>query len=854
MKKLWLTLLFIFIASLNLFASWEQIDKLIAYDGAGSDNFGKSVAICGNYAVVGSPRSHFPSGDEGAVYIYYKSGGTWSIQQKLTASDAAINDYFGESVAIYGDDVVIGAYGVNYPSDDEGAAYVFHRSGSVWTQQQKLTAGDPEANDYFGYSVSISGDYIAIGAYGDDDMGSGSGSAYIFYRSGGTWTQQAKVTASDGDLSDMFGHSVSISGDRLVVGADGNDDAGSSSGSAYIYHRSGTNWPQNQKLTAYDATDQDYYGRSVSLSGDYCLIGCYHSDVATSDEGAAYLYHWDSGWSLQQKLYAGDGMASDYFGYAVSLSGDIAAITAHQADPITDDEGSVYIFQRSGSTWNQMQKLTADDGLPNDNFGRAISIDGTSILIGVPYCDDLGVTSGAAYIFEPGNTTPTFTSTPSTSVNAELEYVYNITTTDDGNNIGGIVIAAPTRPAWLSFTDYGNGTAQLIGTPGYEYLGANQVELSVTDGYGGYNTQPFTITVTGDPGNGGASGTPPDNDPLPIPVIPLEPYDYDGNGAVVVDPDVDIDPSVPGTTITVDIEVLIGNGDVTLPINASLTYQVTLSGTDQPVEIVLHFDGLPFTPDELVWNNGGTWETVTDVVWDGVGQTATFTWTFDTPLRDGGEHFVMNKGEGSTLPVEMSGFSAVFTAGESVLITWTTQSEQDLLGYRILKSETCVLGDAMMINANLIAAINGSNEHTYYFKDPEIEEEATYNYWLEAIEMNGSSSLFGPTSVTINGGEPEEEETPPLISTMIGQNYPNPFNPSTSIMFTIGDDSHVGIKVYNLRGQLVRTLVDEEKIAGDYTVVWYGEDDSGKKCSSGVYLYRMETKQKTFERKMLLLK
>ncbi|MSQ08671.1 MAG: hypothetical protein EXR44_05165, partial [Dehalococcoidia bacterium] len=203
---------------------------------------------------------------------------TWTQQQKLTASDGAANDFFGYSVAVSGDTAVVGAWG-----DDsaKGSAYVFTRSGSTWTQQQKLTASDGAAIDYFGYSVAVSGDTAVVGAYGDDSY---KGSAYVFTRSGSTWTQQQKLTASDGAANDYFGGSVAVSGDTAVVGAYGDD---SEKGSAYVFTRSGSTWTQQQKLTASDGAANDFFGWSVAVSGDTAVVGARSDD---SSKGSAYMF------------------------------------------------------------------------------------------------------------------------------------------------------------------------------------------------------------------------------------------------------------------------------------------------------------------------------------------------------------------------------------------------------------------------------------------------------------------------------------------------------------------------------------------------------------------------------------
>jgi phage shock protein PspC (stress-responsive transcriptional regulator) len=350
-------------------SNWLQQQKLTAGTDAGaSDQFGFSVSISsdGNTAIVGAwSDDDNGQSDSGSVYIFIRSGSSWTQQAKLTAgADAGDSDRFGYNVSISGDGstAIVGAY---YDDDNgqsnSGSAYIFVRSGSSWTQQQKLTAGaDAGASDYFGWSVSISsdGNTVIVGAYYDDDNGqSNSGSAYIFVRSGSSWTQQQKLTAgADAGAGDYFGQSVSISSDgsTAIVGARRDDDNGqSNSGSAYIFVRSGSSWTQQQKLTAgTDAGASDYFGYNVSISGDgsTAIVGAYRDDDnGQSDSGSAYIFvRSGSSWTQQQKLTAGtDAGASDYFGWSVSISGDgsTAIVGAHQDDDNgLYSSGSAYIF------------------------------------------------------------------------------------------------------------------------------------------------------------------------------------------------------------------------------------------------------------------------------------------------------------------------------------------------------------------------------------------------------------------------------------------------------------------------------------------------------------------------------
>ncbi len=323
--------------------SWVQQAKLTASDGAASDYFGWSVSISGDYAIVGAM---YDDSGKGSAYIFKWDGTSWVQQAKLIASDGAASDYFGWSVSIRGDYAIVGAMYDDDKGTDSGSAYIFKWNGASWVQQKKLLASDGAASDYFGYSVSISGDYVIVGAIYDDDKGTNSGSAYIFLRGGTNWVQQAKLTASDGAANDYFGVSVSISGDYAIVGAPLDDDKGADSGSAYIFLRGGTSWVQQAKLTASDGAASDYFGWSVSISGNYAIVGAYYDDDKGTNSGSAYISNRDgTSWSQQQKLLASDGAPSDVFGYSVSISGDLAIVGAYYDDDKGSESGSAYAFK-----------------------------------------------------------------------------------------------------------------------------------------------------------------------------------------------------------------------------------------------------------------------------------------------------------------------------------------------------------------------------------------------------------------------------------------------------------------------------------------------------------------------------
>jgi hypothetical protein len=380
-------------------STWTQQAKLVAANGAGNNSLGSSVALSGDTAIVGASGDDDAGSNSGSAYIFTRSGSTWTQQAKLSAADAAPEDGFGVSVALSGDTAVVGAYRDDDAGSNSGSASIFTRSGSTWTQQAKLTDANGAADDWFGYSVAVSGDTAIVGAQHDDDAGSSSGSAYIFTRSGLTWTQQAKLNAADGATFDNFGWSVALSGDTAIIGAFGDDDAGSNSGSAYIFTRSGSTWTQQAKLTAADAAGGDNFGYSVALSGDTAIVGAYLDDDAGDGSGSAYIFtRSGTTWTQEAKLTGADAAALDYFGGSVALCGDTAIVGAKAADNAGVSSGSAYVFTRSGSIWTQQAKLFATDGASGDSFG-IVALSGDTAIVGASGDDDAGADSGSAYIF-----------------------------------------------------------------------------------------------------------------------------------------------------------------------------------------------------------------------------------------------------------------------------------------------------------------------------------------------------------------------------------------------------------------------------------------------------------------------
>jgi len=428
------------------------------------DQFGWSVAVSGDTVVVGANledssatgvngnQADNSAGNSGAAYVFVRSGGTWSEQAYLKASNTGANDQFGWSVAISGDTIVVGATGEassatgvdGNGADDgfasSGAAYVFVRNHGAWSQQAYLKASNTWPGDSFGASVAVSGDTIVIGAIGEDSSATGvdgnqsdnfaqaSGAAYVFVRGGGTWSQQAYLKASNTGEGDWFGGSVAVDGDTIMVGAlnedsnstgvngDQSDESATDSGASYVFNRAGGVWSQQAYLKASNTGRNDYFGASVAINGDTAVAGAYgesssatgvDGDQADDDgisSGAAYVFvRSGDDWSQQAYLKASNTGVGDYFGWSVGVSGNMIVVGAlledssatgvdgDGSDNGTGESGAAYTFSRAGEAWSQQAYLKASNTSGYDLFGISVSVSGGTVAVGACY-EDSGAT------------------------------------------------------------------------------------------------------------------------------------------------------------------------------------------------------------------------------------------------------------------------------------------------------------------------------------------------------------------------------------------------------------------------------------------------------------------------------
>ena len=394
---------------------------LKASNTASNDSFGIAVAASGDTAVVGAyledssatgvdgNQGDDGAGGAGAAYVFVRHGTTWSQQAYLKASNTDAGDGFGGAVAVSGDTIVVGAdrerssatgvdgIGSIDSAPSAGAAYVFARSGTTWSQQAYLKASNTDALDFFGRSVAVSGDTVVVGANGEDSKATGvdgdqgdnsafaAGAAYVFVRSGNTWSQQAYLKASNTEAGDQFGESVAVSGETAVVGAyressgatgvdgDQGDNSVWNSGAAYVFVRGGSGWSQQAYLKASNpgsGANGDWFGRPVSVCGETIVVG------AANEDGAA-----------------------------TGVDGD-------QGDDSAVDAGAAYVFVRDGTSWGQVAYLKASNTGPGDVFGFSVAVSGDTVLVGAPgedgaatgvggdQGDDSADNAGAAYVFD----------------------------------------------------------------------------------------------------------------------------------------------------------------------------------------------------------------------------------------------------------------------------------------------------------------------------------------------------------------------------------------------------------------------------------------------------------------------
>ncbi|MBI1762033.1 MAG: VCBS repeat-containing protein [Acidobacteria bacterium] len=474
-----------------------QQARLIANDGEGSDQLGRSVAISGDTVVAGAPGDNIgANANQGSAYVFRRSGATWAQEAQLLAPDGLGGDSFGQSVAIDGDVIAVGAAFDDKPAgSNAGSVYVFRRTGTVWAFEQKLVPNDPQANDRFGNAVSLVGDLVLVGAsLKDIGANADQGAAYVFKRAAGTWTQQTRLTATNGVVSDgvaldEFGYGVALNGNTALIGVPGR---ASGKGVAYVFTTDGTTWMFQQQFTNNTLAANDRFGNAVALNADTALIGA--PNALAAHQGAGFVFtRSGTTWAEQAQLIANDGAADDGFASSVALIGETALLGA-PFDNLgfseeINDQGSAYEFVRAGTNWFQQTKLKANDGAADDQTGIAVALSAQYAVVGSWLKDiNASLDQGAAYVFLAS--CPNLTITPATLPAGAPNVAYSQTLTASGGVAPySFALDSGALPVGLSLSAAG----VLSGTTAEQ--GNFTFAVKATDANGCFNTRPYTLAI-----------------------------------------------------------------------------------------------------------------------------------------------------------------------------------------------------------------------------------------------------------------------------------------------------------------------------------------------------------------------
>jgi len=319
----------------------------------------------------------------------------------LLASDAEAHDYFGISAAVDGDRLVVGACGKDIAGLEAGKVYIYDWNGSAYIEVAQLTAFDVQAGGCFGISVALSGTRLVVGAYGENTAGPDAGNVYIYDWNGSAYVEVTQLTASDATAYAYFGISVALYDTRLVVGAHFEDTVGPDAGKVYAYDWNGSAYVEVAQLTASDAQASDLFGRSIALSGNRLVVGAYLEYTAELDTGRVYVYDWNgSAYVEVVQLTSSDAQAHDWFGSSVALSGSRLVVGAYGETSAGIDAGIVYAYEWNGSAYIEVAQLTASDAQASDLFGGAVAVDGERLLVGAFTRNASLAEAGKAYVYD----------------------------------------------------------------------------------------------------------------------------------------------------------------------------------------------------------------------------------------------------------------------------------------------------------------------------------------------------------------------------------------------------------------------------------------------------------------------
>lgn len=387
--------------------------KIVPNDKADGDQFGLAVDMSGDYMIIGSHEDDDMGERSGSAYIFKRQAGGWTQYAKLVAPDGTTGDQFGCSVSISSDYALIGAYRDNQNGNQAGAAYIFRLVSGVWTFVTKLTPAVPEPNSEFGNSVETDGNYAVVGAHRSEHTGTMIGAVYVFERNGMNWVEDAKLIEGDLNTAAFFGCDCAISGNTILVGACGREGTAPRTGAVYLYEHDGVSWTLNRTLTASDESEDASFGRSVAIWNQWLLIGADNADGQYPDSGAGYMFRKVSGvWEEDSQLLPMNPFPGSGFGYSVDVHSDYAVIGAPFHGDSPDDTGRAAVFELNGTEWVPHLSINASDETDGSRFGWSVAVQNEECLAGALHASDGSVESGAAYLYSQLASVPP-TPTPS---------------------------------------------------------------------------------------------------------------------------------------------------------------------------------------------------------------------------------------------------------------------------------------------------------------------------------------------------------------------------------------------------------------------------------------------------------
>ncbi len=730
-------------------------------------------------------------------------------ESQIAPADVMDDDFFGESIAIDGNRLVVGVRTADIGNlENPGAAYVFERIDGQWQEVQKLTASSRSQQDFFGESVALEGDWLFIGAMGNDDEEQDGGAVYVFKRNDGQWEQEQILYPDDRQDFHGFGWEIALQGDRVLVGAPLDEEVATQAGAVYMFERDerSDEWEQTQKILPQNIFPDvaSFFGTTMGLDGEHLIVGSPTDREVDRLAGAAYLFRLNRGrWEQTDKLLPPpvappDSLEEDTFAREVALDGDWAFAGSFDDEacinkPLFDPEnpnscvaGAVFAYQRQGNgDWEFQQKIIPEELEQFDYFGAiAIAVEGDYLTVGSRGDDDacpplqpeqnpLFCDTGAAYLFKlVGNEwqkMDKFTASDADSLDFLGGTIFS-----QGRPLGisgsHIAAGAPTLP-------FGQNPAPKLGAA-YIFKFMNQDPVALDDD----TTASSAVSVS------------------------IEVLANDS------DPDAD--------ALSVSIATQPANGTATANADGTITYTSNAGFGGQ--------DTFTYTLDD---GDGGTDEATVTVDVSGNSPPSA---PAITNLADEEE-------------IILDAPNAPFT------VEWTasTDPEGDALTYNWELSETSTFDQPLVVDTG--------SEPRYATTEGEIGMLLTQNnvnldnlLWHRAVADDGTTRVPGPAlKIRFTDGRTTAVDGTAEVPTdyLLHQNYPNPFNPATQLRFGLPQTAQVRLTVFDVLGREVAVLVDERLPAGWHEAVFEAGD-----LPSGVYLYQLEAEGRMLARTMLLLK